>query len=184
MWTSWSGTADESSKEAGCIWLGSFPPTVWWVRWPDDILQRYKMGSITNSELEMAGIIIKMLILEQLMLLKQHHCHLFSDNTPSDSWTTKLVAKAESVVAAMLLRVLTMRNQVTKAALPVIDHWSHCLLLKLLPPAQVPYSIWVPTGVGPVKMMLYSQLCSNRPFTFHRTHCGSCGNFPSTNSRC
>jgi hypothetical protein len=102
------------------------------------------MGSITNSELEMAGIIIKMLILEQLMLLKQHHCHLFSDNTPSDSWTTKLVAKAESVVAAMLLRVLTMRNQVTKAALPVIDHWSrdkndhadtascssYCLLLK------------------------------------------------------
>jgi hypothetical protein len=118
-----AGTADASSEGAGGIWLGCFPPTVWRVTWPDDVRQRYKMGIITNSDLEMAAIIIMMLILEQLMPLKRQHCHLFSDNTPSVSWTTKLVAKAESVVAARLLRVLAMRNRVTEAALPVIDHW-------------------------------------------------------------
>jgi hypothetical protein len=118
-----AGTGDASSEGAGGIWLGHFPPTVWRVKWPDDIRQRYKTGILTNSDLEMAAIIIMMLVLEQLMPLKRQHCQLFSDNTPSVSWTTKLVAKAESTVAARLLRILAMRNRTTEAALPVTDHW-------------------------------------------------------------
>jgi hypothetical protein len=145
-----AGTADASSEGAGGIWLGSFPPTVWRVRWPDDIRQRYKMGSITNSDLEMAAIIIMMLILEQLMPLKRQHCHLFSDNTPSVSWTTKLVAIAESVVTATLLRVLAMGNRFTEGALPVIYHWPWDKN------GHADTAFWVRAGVGPVKMMLYS----------------------------
>jgi hypothetical protein len=69
---------------------------VWRVKWPDNIRQRYKTEILTNSALEMAAIIIMMLVLEQLMPLKRQHCQLFSDNTPSVSWTTKLVANSGS----------------------------------------------------------------------------------------
>jgi hypothetical protein len=100
----------------------SFPPTVWRIAWPDDIVQRYPQGVMTNSDLEMAAIIGQMLILEQLMPTKRQHCLLFSDNTPAVSWTTNLVTKAELVVAARLLRALAMQRQTTEAALPLTTH--------------------------------------------------------------
>jgi hypothetical protein len=119
-----AGTCDASSEGAGGVWLGSsFQPTVWRVQWPDDVVQRYRQGILTNSDLEMAAIIGQMLILEQLMPMKRQHCLLFSDNTPAVSWTTNLVAKANSVVAARLLRVLAMRSRATEAALPLTTHW-------------------------------------------------------------
>jgi hypothetical protein len=119
-----AGTCDASSEGAGGVWLGaSFPPTVWRVKWPDDVVQRYRQGIITNSDLEMAAIIGQMLILEQLMPMQRQHCLLFSDNTPAVSWTTNLVAKANSVVAARLLRALAMRSRTTEAALPLTTHW-------------------------------------------------------------
>jgi hypothetical protein len=48
----------------------NIPPTVWQIRWPNDIVQRYRQGIITNSDLEMAAISGQMLILEQLMPIK------------------------------------------------------------------------------------------------------------------
>jgi hypothetical protein len=71
----------------------------------------------------MAAIIGQMLILEQLMPMRRQHCRVFSDNTPAVSWTTNLVAKADSVVAARLLRALAMRSRTTESALPLTAHW-------------------------------------------------------------
>ncbi len=101
----------------------SYQPTVWRVQWPDDVVQRYRQGILTNSDLEMAAIIGQMLILEQLMPMKRQHCLLFSDNTPAVSWTTNLVAKTESVVAARLLRALATQRRTTEVSLPLTTYW-------------------------------------------------------------
>jgi hypothetical protein len=98
-----AGTCDASAEGAGGVWFGTaFPPTVWRINWPDDVVQRYRQGILTNSDLEMAAIIGQMLILKRLMPMKRQHCLLFLDNAPAVSWTTNLAAKAESVVAARL----------------------------------------------------------------------------------
>ena len=119
-----AGTCDASAEGAGGVWLGTnFEPTVWRTPWPEDVVHLYRQGVLTNSDLEMAAIISQMLILEQLMPMRRQHCRLFSDNTPAVSWTTNLVAKADSVVAARLLRALAMRSRATEAALPLTAHW-------------------------------------------------------------
>jgi hypothetical protein len=60
-----AGTCDASAEGAGGVWLGTaFPPTVWRIKWPNDAVQRYRQGIITNSNLGMAAIIGQMLILE------------------------------------------------------------------------------------------------------------------------
>jgi hypothetical protein len=119
-----AGTCDASAEGAGGVWLGNhFHPTVWRIKWPPDVVERYRQGILTNSDLEMAAIIGQMLILEQLTPMRRQHCRLFSDNTPAVSWTTNLVAKADSIVAARLLRALAMRSRTTEAALPLTTHW-------------------------------------------------------------
>jgi hypothetical protein len=119
-----AGTCDAAAEGAGGVWLGAhFNPTVWRIKWPTDVVERYRQGILTNSDLEMAAIIGQMLVLEQLTPMRRQHCKLFSDNTPAVSWTTNLVAKADSIVAARLLRALAMRSRTTEAALPLTTHW-------------------------------------------------------------
>jgi hypothetical protein len=119
-----AGTCDAAADGAGGVWLGAhFTPAVWRIKWPADVVERYRQGILTNSDLEMAAIIAQMLVLEQLTPMRRQHCRLFSDNTPAVSWTTNLVAKADSVVAARLLRALAIRSRTTEAALPLTTHW-------------------------------------------------------------
>ncbi len=119
-----AGTCDAAAEGAGGVWLGAhFNPTVWRIKWPTDVVERYRQGILANSDLEMAPIIGQMIVLEQLTPMRRQHCKLFSDNTPAVSWTTNLVAKADSIVAARLLRALAMRSRTTKAALPLTTHW-------------------------------------------------------------
>jgi hypothetical protein len=120
-----AGTTDASSEGAGGIWFrNGLPPTVWRVNWPVEVRARYKSGILTNSDLEMAAIVLMMLVLEGLTDLTRQHTLIFSDNTPAVSWTTRLVSsKAESKVAARLLRILALRGRMTHAAMPTPDHW-------------------------------------------------------------
>jgi hypothetical protein len=81
-----AGTCDAAAEGAGGVWLGAqFQPTVWRIKWPADVVERYRQGILTNSDLEMAAIIAQMLILEQLTPMRRQHCKLFSDNTPAVS---------------------------------------------------------------------------------------------------
>jgi hypothetical protein len=120
-----AGTANASSEGACGIWFGDvFNPTVWRVCWPPEVLSRYKLGILTNSDLEMAAIVLMMLVLEGLTERTRQHTLIFSDNTPAVSWTGRLVSsKAESRVAARLLRILALRGRMTEAAMPTPDHW-------------------------------------------------------------
>jgi hypothetical protein len=117
-------TADASSEGASGIWFGKvFKPTVWRVNWPPKVRKRYKSGVLTNSDLNMAAIVFMMLVLEGLTDRTHQHTLIFPDNTPAVSWTGCLVSsKAESQVAAHLLRIMAIRGHMMEAAMPTQDH--------------------------------------------------------------
>jgi hypothetical protein len=129
--------------------------TVWRVQFPPDITAAVvsdsnPTGSLTNSDLEMAGVLLHHLVLETLIRTK--HCHLATlcDNTPSVAWVNRMAAKSSSPVAHRLLRGLALRQRVNKTALPMIDYiagldtiWADeasCIaaLIKLRPGSNLP----------------------------------------------
>jgi hypothetical protein len=61
-------------------------------------------GVLTNSDLEMAGVILQFLALEQIV---PDLCHIQvaigCDNTPAVAWTKKMATHASSPVAYWLL---------------------------------------------------------------------------------
>jgi hypothetical protein len=114
-----AGTADASSEGAGGIWFGDvFRPAVWRVCWPPEVRRRFKLGVLTNGDLEMAAIVLMMLVLEGLTERTRQHTLIFSDNTPAVSWTGRLVSsKADSRV------VTRLRGRMTEAAMPTPENW-------------------------------------------------------------
>jgi hypothetical protein len=120
-----AGTCDASSAGAGGLWIGyGIQPAVWRVEWPADIVELYKQGTLTNSDLEMAAVLLQYLVAEQLRPLDQCHTAIWSDNTPTVSWSTKMAAKATTPIAGQLLRALAMRQRTTRAALPTVAHYA------------------------------------------------------------
>jgi hypothetical protein len=120
-----AGTCDASSAGAGGIWIGyGVQPAVWRLEWPTDIVELYKQGTLTNSDLEMAAVLLQYLVAEQLRPLDQCHTAIWSDNTPTVSWSTKMAAKATTPIAGQLLRALAMRQRTTRAALPTVAHYA------------------------------------------------------------
>jgi hypothetical protein len=103
-------------------------PTVWRVQFQPDITAAVvsdsnPTGSLTNSDLEMAGVLLHHLVLETL--IKAKHCHLATllcDNTPSVAWVNRMAAKSSSPVAHRLLRGLALCQRIIKTALPMIDY--------------------------------------------------------------
>jgi hypothetical protein len=66
-------------------------------------------GKLTNSDLEMAGLLLLWLMIEEVCHLPPaSHVALFSDNSPTVQWVRKLAAKG-SLVAGQLLRALSLR---------------------------------------------------------------------------
>jgi hypothetical protein len=118
-------TADASSEGVGGIWFGDvFQPTVWRVQWPPEVRSLYKLGVLTNSDLEMAAIVLMMLVLEGLAEHIRQYTLIFSDNAPAGSCTVCLVSsRAESRAAARLLWILALQGCMTEAAMPTPDHW-------------------------------------------------------------
>jgi len=65
--------------------------------------------------LEMAGLLLHYLVLENLTELKHVHVAAWCDNTPTVSWANKLNS-SKSRVAARLIRALSLRIQVNEAS--------------------------------------------------------------------
>jgi len=94
------GYCDASKKGAGGVWFcgtgrSDLEPTVWRVAWPkeiqDDVVSfDNPQGTITNSDLEMAGLLLHYLVLKNLTELKHVHVAAWCDNTPTVSWANKL----------------------------------------------------------------------------------------------
>jgi hypothetical protein len=121
------GYCDASKLGAGGVWLSGslyLSPIVWRVEWPADIQAsvisfQNPDGTITNSDLEMAGMLIHYLVLEHLVPLRHVHVAAWCDNTPTVSWTNKLSASRSSV-AGRLTRALAMRLHANEAS-PLIS---------------------------------------------------------------
>ena len=90
-------------------------PTVFRMEWPEWVKQEVlktnagTQGTLTNSDLEMAGLLLLWLVMEEVCQLSSgSHVALFSDNSPTVSWVNRL-ASQNSQVADQLIRALSLR---------------------------------------------------------------------------
>ena len=98
---------------------GDYTPTVWRVEWPEEISRRVvsdknPKGTITNSDLEMAAILLQWLVLESIAVTMHRSALARSDNTPACSWATKMSPKSR--ISARLVRALALRQRICQAA--------------------------------------------------------------------
>jgi hypothetical protein len=123
-WPDYIGIKDASKQGVGGIIIGenkAVPPTVFRLQWPDDIKADVvstanPTGSITNSDLEMAGLILLWLVMEQVCTdLDNAHVALFSDNSPTVHWVERLASR-HSQVAMQLIRALALRLKIRNAS--------------------------------------------------------------------
>jgi hypothetical protein len=72
------------------------------------------MGGITNSDLEMAGILLLWLVMEAVCQpLQEKQVALFSDNLQTVSWV-KCLASRKSIVAKHFVQALALRLKSNK----------------------------------------------------------------------
>ena len=127
---SYIGIVDLVQEGVGGVVLGytkAVKVTVLWVEWLDHIqrlllTEQNPAGTITNSDLKMAGLLILWLVIEAVASdLKHIHVALLNDNRPAISWIGRMASKLLTI-AGMLLRALVLRMNIMKASsLTVID---------------------------------------------------------------
>ena len=123
-WPDYIGVKDASSHGVGGIIIGenkAAHPTVFRMPWPSDITaavisDNNPTGTLTNSDLEMAGLLLLWLAMEEVCSgLEGAHVALFSDNSPTVHWVQRMAAR-HSTVAMQLIRALALRLQLTQAS--------------------------------------------------------------------
>jgi hypothetical protein len=93
--------------------LSACTPTVFQWQWPDDIKANTASynnptGKITNSDIKMAGILLLWLTMKGVCgPLHKKRVTLFSDNTPTVDWVTRLASK-KSTIAEHLIQALAL----------------------------------------------------------------------------
>jgi hypothetical protein len=121
-WPDFVGVVDASSHGVGGVIFGELsecPPTVFCTQWPPDITANVVLvanpkGTITNSDLELAGLVILWLMMEHVCgPLKEKRVALFSDNSPTVSWVQRMASRS-SLIAEQLIRVLALRFNLQK----------------------------------------------------------------------
>ena len=123
-WPDFVGIKDASGHGVGGIIVGenkACPPTVFRFQWPEDITADINTadnptGQITNSDLELAGLLMLWLVMEEVCK-PEPACHvaLFSDNQPTVHWVERFASKS-SEVAGQLLRALALRLKLSQAS--------------------------------------------------------------------
>jgi hypothetical protein len=93
---------------------------MFWCEWPEDIRNQVisfdnPKGTITNSDLEMAGLLLLWLTIEGVCgSLWEKRVTLFGDNSPSIGWVAQLGSKRSSV-AENLIQALALRLKIQRA---------------------------------------------------------------------
>jgi hypothetical protein len=128
----YTGYCDASAFGAGGVWFGAdrdLTPIVWRVQWPKDITDAVVSftnpnGRITNSDLEMAGVVLQEAALEAHLGTDLTHVQMAigCDNSPAVAWTTRMATRSHSPIAFRLLKGLAMRQRTTHAAPPAVFH--------------------------------------------------------------
>jgi hypothetical protein len=86
---------------------------VFWWEWPKDIKNNIKTlqnpkGKISNSDLKMAGLLMLWLVIEGVCKdLCKKQVTLFSNNSPTVGWVTRLASK-RSIIAKNLIQALAL----------------------------------------------------------------------------
>ena len=89
------------------------------LQWPPDITANVKSdsnpkGTLTNSDLELAGLVILWLMMEHTCgTLTEKRVAVFSNNSPTVSWVQRMASRS-SMVAEQLIRVLALRFNIQK----------------------------------------------------------------------
>jgi hypothetical protein len=90
------------------VWFSgskSLPPSVWQVKFPANITsqvvsEKYPDGQLTNSDLEMAGVLLHYLVLEAFVPdLSCQQAVIGCDNSPVVAWMQQMTTQASSPVA-------------------------------------------------------------------------------------
>jgi hypothetical protein len=128
----YTGYCDASAFGAGGVWFGAdreLTPLVWRVQWPQDITDavvsfKNPNGKLTNSDLEMAGVVLREAVLEAHLGTNLAHVQMAigCDNSPAVAWTTRMATRSSSPIAYRLLKGLVMRQRTTRAAPPAVFH--------------------------------------------------------------
>ena len=122
-WPDYIGFVDASGQGTGGVVIGELSPcvpTIFRWQWPPDVAQDIKTAEnpsrhITNSDLEMAGLVLLWLTMEEVCgPLEEKRLTLFNDNSPTIGWATKLASK-RSTVAEHLVQALALRAKQKKA---------------------------------------------------------------------
>ena len=112
------GHSDSCMFGTGGIWLSgtrTLRPVVWRLAWPPDIVERYRKQQLTINDLEMAGLLLHYLLLEQLVDMEGIHPAAWCDNTSAVSWTVHMNSN-KSVVGQQLTRALAIRMIFNKSS--------------------------------------------------------------------
>ena len=97
------GYCDACKWGAGGVWISGdsdLPPLVWRLAWPPEIVAAFHDepgGYLTINDLEMAGLVLHYLLLEQLVPLKHRHTAIWCDNTSAVSWAATMCSKRSAV---------------------------------------------------------------------------------------
>ena len=90
-------------------------PIVWRIKWPDDIVQLTNDHTLTINDLEMAGVLIQNLTLENLVPMQHTHAATWCDNTSAVAWTGRMNS-SKSQVGQQLTRALALRMIVNQSS--------------------------------------------------------------------
>jgi hypothetical protein len=129
-WPDYIGICNASSFGFRGVIVGendNCPPTVVCLQWPADITNNIKSdsnpnGTITNSDLEMAGLLLVLLVMEDIVCdLRECNIALCSNNTPTVSWVT-LLSSRHSIVAANLVAALALWQKTHQCCLLTPQH--------------------------------------------------------------
>ena len=87
----------------------AYTPKVFCLAWAEDIKQIFHKRDITNSDLEMAVLLMLWLAMEEVCpKLQSAHIALFSDNSSTIGWVKRLTARG-SLVEMQLVQASTLR---------------------------------------------------------------------------
>jgi hypothetical protein len=126
------GYCDASAFGAGGVWFGGtqrLRPIVWRIQWPADVTTSVvsstnPTGQITNSDLEMAGVLLHTAVLETAIgrAMVGAQFAIGCDNSPAVAWTTRMATRSETPISFRLLRGLAMQQRQTRSAPPAVFH--------------------------------------------------------------
>ncbi len=107
-WPNYIGVCDALSHGVGGVVIGEGSPCTP-TEWLQEVKNLYHAKTITNSNLEMAGLLFLWLVIESVCgNLREKSVALFSDNSPTVEWVRRLATRG-SLVSAHLIWALALR---------------------------------------------------------------------------